>query len=63
MPLPTREELLKMDVSYNGEPFVQLSSAKTADLNTLDFSYKAEPFWGVNWKLVSFFLAFIMRRR
>ena len=47
MSLPTRDNLLKMDYSYNGQPFVQVTSKTGIDLNTLDYSYLGQPFWAV----------------
>ena len=47
MSLPTRDNLLTMDYSYFGQPFVQVP-AKSIDTNTMDYSYLGEPFWTIS---------------
>ena len=47
MSLPTRDDLLTMDFSYMGHPFVQTATKSGIDLNTLDYSYLGQPFWAV----------------
>lgn len=43
-----RKNILTMDFSYHGEPFVFLSSNPSDDLSGMDFSYQGEPFVS-NW--------------
>ena len=47
MSLPTRDDLLTMDFSYMGQPFVQTATKSGIDLNTLDYSYLGQPFWAI----------------
>lgn len=47
MSLPTRDDLLTMDFSYMGQPFVQVAAKAGIDLNTLDYSYMGQPFWAL----------------
>lgn len=41
MTLPTRDQLLTLDFTYNGEPFVQVTAKSTV---SLDATYRGEPF-------------------
>ena len=43
MALATRDEMLSLDLTYNGEPFV-LTAAKAGLGSDLDLTYNAEPF-------------------
>jgi hypothetical protein len=47
MALPTRDNLLTMDFSYMGEPFVQVAAKSSVDTDGLDYSYLGEPFTGL----------------
>jgi len=44
MALPTKTDLVKMDYSFNGEPFVDVPGNSSIDLMTMDWSYLGEPF-------------------
>lgn len=48
MSLPTHNNLLTMDFSYMGQPFVQVAAKSGIDLNTLDYSHMGEPFWAIS---------------
>lgn len=43
MSLPTKTDLLTLNYSWLGEPFVHVPT-KTQDLSTLDYSWLGEPF-------------------
>jgi len=44
MSLPTRDNLLSMDYTFLGEPFVSVPSKDSIDLTTMDYTYLGEPF-------------------
>lgn len=44
MALPTKTDLVKMDISQYGEPFVHVPAKSTIETKTMDISYNGEPF-------------------
>ena len=44
MPLPSKDDLLKLDTSWRGAPFCRVE-AKSLDTNELDFSWRGAPFY------------------
>jgi hypothetical protein len=44
MAKPTRSDIITMDYSYFGEPFVQVAAKSGIDTDGLDYSYFGEPF-------------------
>ncbi|MEI6577721.1 MAG: hypothetical protein WCO63_16210 [Bacteroidota bacterium] len=48
MALPTGENLITLDVAYNGQPFVQIVAKSTIDTNGLDVAYNGAPFWAIS---------------
>jgi len=46
MALPTQSDLITMDYSYQGQPFVNVSAKSGIDLTTMDYSYLGQPFVG-----------------
>lgn len=47
MAKPTRSDIITMDYSYLGEPFVQVAAKASVDTDGLDYSYLGEPFTGL----------------
>lgn len=47
MALPTKPELLALDFSSDGQPFVNVASKETLDLMGLNFAIDAQPFVAV----------------
>jgi len=48
MALPTDNDEYTLNIIYLGAPFVQVATKSTIDLNTLDWTYLGEPFWGLS---------------
>ena len=48
MALPTDNDEYTLNIIYLGAPFVQVATKSTIDLNTLDWDYLGEPFWGLS---------------
>lgn len=46
MSIPTQTDLVKMDYSYQGKPFVNVPAKRSVNLDSLDFSYQGQPFEG-----------------
>lgn len=44
MALPTKSDIITMDFSYNGLPFVDVPGNTTVDLMTMDWSWHGMPF-------------------
>lgn len=47
MALPTKTDLLAMDLAYKGRPFVYITLASTVDTTTLDYAYLGKPVFTV----------------
>ena len=47
MSLPTRDNLLALDWSSNGAPFVKVASKSGIALDGLDWSANGGPWWGL----------------
>lgn len=50
----TFDDLIKLDYSYMGLPFVDISLNRDVSSNSLDHSYMGTPFWGISKSLVIF---------
>jgi hypothetical protein len=46
MSIPTKSDLLGMDLAYLGQPFVNVPSKCTTIPSTMDYSYMGQPFVG-----------------
>jgi hypothetical protein len=44
MALPTKTDLLTMDYSYQGQPFVDVPAQDSIVLSTMDYTYQGQPF-------------------
>jgi len=44
MALPTITDLKKMDIAYQGQPFVYVPAKNTIILRKMDYAYQAQPF-------------------
>lgn len=44
MTIPTIDDLLPMDSSFLGQPFVEGASKSILDLTTMDYSFLGQPF-------------------
>jgi len=44
MALPTKTDLVKMDVPYLGQPFVYVPAKQVIETKTMDYSYLGLPF-------------------
>lgn len=44
MALPTPTEIKKMDISFQGQPFVHIPAKTGLDLKSMDVSYQGQPF-------------------
>jgi len=42
--LPTKADLVTMDYSFQGQPFVELPSKDSVTLITMDYAFQAQPF-------------------
>lgn len=47
MALPTREEVLEIDISKDGGPWVNVAAKSDIDLDGLDWSKDGSPWWGL----------------
>jgi len=53
MSLPSRDNILTMDYSFQAQPYVQVASKNSIDLDGLDYIFQAQPFWGFEFPIVS----------
>lgn len=44
MALPTATNLVTMNWSFNGQPFVEVPAKSTIDLTTMDWAFQGQPF-------------------
>lgn len=46
MALLSRINILTMDYSFQGQPYVQVASKNGINLDSMDYVFQARPFWG-----------------
>ncbi len=46
MTLPTNTDLLTLNYSYQGQPFVHIPAKSGMNLSSMDYSFQASPFMG-----------------
>ena len=44
MSIPTKKDLLGMDYSFQGQPFVEVAATADKYLTTMDYSFQGQPF-------------------
>ena len=47
MSLPSRDNILTMDYSFQAQPYVQVPAKSSITLGGIDYSFQAQPFEGI----------------